>query len=431
MKTEIIELLNLFIGINGVFAAFFFFFEQYQKEESEQMRLIIHKIWNKVGLDGWMNIPKNGLNSFLLIKKIPNYVWDIFLKVAKTKFQTPVALIAMSPIMLIFLYQSVIKPKIFLLTTIPHLVLFILVFFWITEIFINYKKRKEDNAFIKNSQHPIKILNLISISLFYILVGIDSIQILFSEITTYLNSITVDNYIIKQFLRLIISIILSIIISSILVYASLFVADTIGKFSRKGKAYWEDQVLYLWGTITFSITASVLAIFIGFISSAGVNYVFTIQLIVSNFIFDYFTILVSLKIIKTILIQKSIFIAILLISLDIIIAGIFACLSLYFGLFMSIDQFSTSEIFRILVFDSSIINKVGYYKYYAALMHTSFIPTLIYFLIIMSMFLGKIILKYSKFFLVPKNKLKRPYSLTRAFFLFVAALGILIRYLII
>jgi hypothetical protein len=117
----------------------------------------------------------------------------------------------------------------------------------------------------------------------------------------------------------------------------------------------------------------------------------TTKMIISNIIFDIFTVYATFYLLKWAIKKHSIYRIPIAIIIDIIFASLFACLSLYFGLIFSEKSLSIVETLNILIAKSPGGNTFEYGPYFWV-MHTTFIPTLLYLLIVSFSWYAKIIL---------------------------------------
>lgn len=176
---------------------------------------------------------------------------------------------------------------------------------------------------------------------------------------------------------------------------------------------------------SFFITS--IAILIGYINTNGYEVYISAQLIFSNFVFDILTIFISIRLIEFLVKQKNLKLLIPIFIIDIVLALSFACLSVYFGFFGTENQISMNEICQLAIRNPLFIFDSEEYDYYFMLMHTCFIPTIIYLILITLMYISKIVLRFSEYLLIPRSETKRAYGLCRSFFLVLAGIGALLK----
>jgi len=117
----------------------------------------------------------------------------------------------------------------------------------------------------------------------------------------------------------------------------------------------------------------------------------TTRMIISNFLFDFFTIYTTIFLLRWAVKKKSTYRIPMAIVIDIFFSAIFACFALYFGLIFSDKSLSIIETLNVLIAKSPDGNTFQYGPYFWV-MHTTFIPTAIYLLLIIFSWLVKIIL---------------------------------------
>jgi len=117
----------------------------------------------------------------------------------------------------------------------------------------------------------------------------------------------------------------------------------------------------------------------------------TTRMILSNFLFDFFTIYTTIYFLRWAIQKKSIYRIPIAIVIDIILSALFAFFALYYGLIYSDKSLSIIEILNILIAKSPDGNTFQYGPYFWV-MHTTFIPTAIYLLLIIFTWFVKITL---------------------------------------
>lgn len=171
-------------------------------------------------------------------------------------------------------------------------------------------------------------------------------------------------------------------------------------------------------SISFSIT--MFALFTGSKVAPDSSIPQTAQLLILNVLFDGFTLVATLSLLKWSIKEKpEIRIPIAIIG-DVLIAALFACCSLYFGLLKSEFSLTFMETVNILIARSPAGNTWDLGPYFWA-MHTTFIPTLLYLFFILLTLIGK-------YFTLPFMKLikgasgaEKPHYATATTFGFIGA----------
>ena len=137
---------------------------------------------------------------------------------------------------------------------------------------------------------------------------------------------------------------------------------------------------------SFSLTS--LAIFCGSVIYPNSIVPQNIQILLFNFLFDALTLLITFSLLKWAIKKKTFLRIPLIIIIDIAIAALLACLSLYFGLLETEQQLTFQQTIFIL-FARNPENTAYELGAYFWAMHTTFLPTLIYLSIIAFALIGK------------------------------------------
>lgn len=163
--------------------------------------------------------------------------------------------------------------------------------------------------------------------------------------------------------------------------------------------------------LAVSFTITYLAFLLGNIGKPDAPLPKTFQMLISNVIFDGATMLATLIILRWAVSKSSVLRLPLAITVDILIAGILACCSLYFGLLYSNNALMPQEVINVLIAKSPSGSEFELSPYFWA-MHTSFLPTIIYLSIILMCWVGKVILQPVVWFFGVGRTLKNPLKLT-------------------
>lgn len=191
-------------------------------------------------------------------------------------------------------------------------------------------------------------------------------------------------------------------------------------FAPRGKK--EFQTAWLFG---FGISAS---FFITFISLSFGHYIEpgayvpkTLQMVFSNSFFDGLSLIITIKILSLAVGSSRKLSIPIAIFFDIILAGLFACTSLWIGLVGTKEMLSFQGILFVLIGKSSNGAQFAFGPYFWA-MHSVFIPSLIYLLIILLCWMGKIfVLPIAKLFSRARY-VDKPHRLTAGALLLLAAI---------
>ena len=145
------------------------------------------------------------------------------------------------------------------------------------------------------------------------------------------------------------------------------------------------------------------------------------QMLLSNVLFDGGTMLITLLILDWAIKKKSFLRIPAAILLDVVVAAVLACASLYFGLFLSENHLSIQQVMWVLVGRSPAGLGMELGPYFWA-MHTTFIPTFIYMAVILVAWIGKIVLVFIELVFRKSFLLKNPFTLTAALFALLATI---------
>lgn len=172
--------------------------------------------------------------------------------------------------------------------------------------------------------------------------------------------------------------------------------------------------------ITAGFTITFLALLIGHITDPSAYVPRTFQMIISNIIFDGLTMVVMYGLLVRAIAKEGLFRLPGAIFFAIIAAAILACGSLYFGLVFTAETLNISEMLHILVAKSPDGSRFELSPYFWV-MHTTFLPTLLYLLFILLCWIAKAFLIPLRWFLGKGKELNNPLNLTAAFCTFIAA----------
>ncbi len=170
--------------------------------------------------------------------------------------------------------------------------------------------------------------------------------------------------------------------------------------------------------ISFSITF--LSFLFGNVVSPESAIPKTFQMLAANVLFDGFTLLITFWILAWAIKNKTLCRIPIAIFLDVIVAAILACASLYLGLLLSENHLAVRQVFGVLFGKSALQSGYEFGPYFWA-MHTTFIPTIIYLSIILVSWLAKIIFTSARGYLSAWQKHTNPMALTAALFTLLAA----------
>lgn len=172
--------------------------------------------------------------------------------------------------------------------------------------------------------------------------------------------------------------------------------------------------------VSASFAFTLLALFLGHKVYPAGWVPLTKQMLISNVICDGFTLVATFWILDWALAKKGTFRIPQAILLDILVATLLACCSLYFGLVLTEHGLSPVQVLRVLIGKSPEGSGLEFGPYFWA-MHTTFIPTVIYLLLIGVCWMAKFILTVAGKFTKKALQHEKPCELTAALFgIFVA-----------
>ena len=149
----------------------------------------------------------------------------------------------------------------------------------------------------------------------------------------------------------------------------------------------------------------------------------TLQMLLSNAIFDGLTMSATIIILSRCLQPKRLFPIPVAIILDIVLALVFACCSLWFGLCFTQNALSWNQILNVLVAKSLDGTKYELGTFFWA-MHTVFLPTLAYLSVLLILWMAKLIVLPVSKILSRGKELDHPHHLTATLFGIIAAVFI-------
>ncbi len=134
------------------------------------------------------------------------------------------------------------------------------------------------------------------------------------------------------------------------------------------------------------------------------------QMIISNLLFDGLTVIFTIAFLRWSLKGSFIFRFPLALLGDVLFASIFAVLSLYFGLIYSVNKLSIGEIIPLLVGFNVFKNNYSLGPYFW-LLHSTFLPSIIYLSILFAGWVGKVFIEPINWFFGKTAQNKRPFAM--------------------
>ena len=174
----------------------------------------------------------------------------------------------------------------------------------------------------------------------------------------------------------------------------------------------EGLILFIFG-MTVGFTVTFVALLVGHVADPSAPVPQTLQMLMSNVIFDGLTMVLTFAILLWAVKRGWLFSIPLAVFLDLLMAAVLACCSLYFALVSTEHALSVREVLHILIARSPDGSRVELSPYFWT-MHTSFLPTFAYLLLILTTWFGKVILSPVRWFFGKGHEHKSPLKLTAA-----------------
>lgn len=172
----------------------------------------------------------------------------------------------------------------------------------------------------------------------------------------------------------------------------------------------------------FDLMALFCAFAVGRISNPGDWIPEKLQVYFSNFLFDTATILAAFYLLTWAVKQRALITIPMSIFINLLLGILFAACSLYFGLIFSENAISLNETLNVLI-GRSLDGASWHLGTYFWVMHTTFIPILLYSLLVLVCWVGKAVLIPVEFFFGKAQTHDNPFKLTAAVLgVFVAVL---------
>ncbi len=181
------------------------------------------------------------------------------------------------------------------------------------------------------------------------------------------------------------------------------------------------DTLYLLGqALGTSFVITMLAFLVGNLISPEALVPQTWQMLISNVLLDGVTLLVTFALITWAVREKAWWRIPNAIVLDVLVACLLACASLYLGLVFTENELTVTAVLNILIGKAATGDHYELGPYFWA-MHTTFLPTLAYLSFILVAWLGKTILAPFEWFLDEGKAHQNPLGLTAALFVLLAS----------
>ncbi len=379
-------LFGVMASIFALLAALFTFFDSVKDKDQLKIQEWCGHKWYLIRTSRWRNLPEIIISEILSLKATFERI--ILIKIFNAKY-FPLFLLAYLPLILV--------PILFQWGNKSILVICSSAFFGGVYIAMLYYKYYAEIIPVGFAVRILAILEYITFRFYFIRLILVCYAVFF--------------IIVGPFLLVSATLMQNIFIASILMFLllpamCLFLIPVFSLLSD-GSNYKFDLAF----SISASFTVTCWALALGHIAEPNHYVPQTIQMFLSNVIFDSFTLLATIFLLGWSLECNSLSRIPKVIVLDILLAALFALSSLYFGLLMTDHQLSILQIFYVLAGYAPEGDKLQIGPYFWA-MHTAFIPTLTYLLLILIFWFGKlVVIPIDKFLGIAKSH-KQPLKIT-------------------
>jgi len=183
----------------------------------------------------------------------------------------------------------------------------------------------------------------------------------------------------------------------------------------------DSPLVFAIGT-SASFAVTLIALVVGHAASPGAEVPKTFQMLGSNVLFDGVTLAFTVWVLEAALMRPSRSRLLGAVLLDMGVACLLACLSLYFGLAFSQHALSLGHVLRVLVGRATDGSGWEIGPYFWA-MHTAFLPTLAYMALVLVAWLGQALFHIGRLFFRTASLHKNPLKLTAALFTLLAVIS--------
>jgi hypothetical protein len=372
----------------GLFAAWFELRDRWQTEDDRQRtRTYYRKIWQTIQQTGLLLLPEKAIAGFLTTKT---------------------ALVAKARGLSNSLPDSIIMPLMFT-TPVAGFVVGWFASGWILALVLSVPMTIFPVLVFLNETGMVNLPNndaidsvvVINHCLFWLATGLVLLKVVLS-----LNIV-----------------IATLVMTTLFPFYALFIAiplvglaDSVGHRFQESKPNWFVFGMAL--VASFSIT--MISLLVGHVADSTCWVPKTMQMLGSNVIFDGLTMLATIMILTlAVPPQRRISIP-FAVCLDVAVAAVFAWASLYCGVAFTDRHLGIIETARVLV---ALSPEGGHFEIgpYFWAMHTTFIPTLLYLILISLCWVGKLLVLPVASILSRGAVVEKPHHLTAGVFLFIAA----------
>lgn len=370
--------LKILAGLFALLAALFTFLSALQNKKHEKTRLWYQLKWKKINHSKWLRMPE------VIVKVIVSFKENLHMRIL---------LVAKKDFAIYFLFFDVLILFIYGIVVLYLNVNYLLVSLLILVVFII----------------SVYIVKASSVSyILFLLFTVDSLIWIFIVLETHLIYSTLAMFFLIPCFVFLLS-------SPLVLFGYIF----------RVKAQMGIKTATALALLGFSIGISFFVTFLSFLVGSLISsqsYIpQTFQMLMSNVILDGITMLFTFKILGWSIAKKPWARIPLAVLLDIMVAAILACLSLYLGLLFSEHQLSLKEVLFVLIGRSVSGEDIELGPYFWA-MHTTFIPTCLYLMFIIVAWLGKSTLLPVRWFFGKGHEHQNPLALTATLFALIATI---------
>lgn len=202
----------------------------------------------------------------------------------------------------------------------------------------------------------------------------------------------------------------------------LWGAALVGEVRGKGELRPEMDLGFLVGlTMTASFCVTLCSLLIGHVVRPDAPVPQTLQMLFSNVVCDGLTMLATVLILGAAVGPKRRFPVPVAILLDLALAVVLACASLWCGLVRTENALSVTQVARVLIGQSPSGTQFQFGPYFWA-MHTTFLPTLLYLSLIALCWLAKLVVLPVALVLQKGRVVEKPHHASAVTLLLVAAI---------
>lgn len=367
-------ILGCLSGLFGVLAAVFTFCETAQNEKYDDTKAWFGAKWQAINRSRWLTLPEQAINWFIQASEA---TW-------------------LSPLGDIMFRPGWVMNTIFYFP--PLFMLFICIYYWggLAGILFAFLYILIPALSLGLSKAGMRVPVLVA-GFFHAMVSLGTVVI-----WTY-ALLRLSVYYAAPVMLALFPVYWAMILSPIVLLRSLLALDD--KLTYR-------LILFIFGVAT-GFTATLTALLVGHIADPLAPVPQTFQMLASNVLFDGLTMVVTFAILSWAIGRGWLFSIPLAVFLDLLAAGVLACCSLYFALVNTEHALSVREILNVLVAHSPDGSRVELSPYFWT-MHTTFLPTLAYLVLILVTWFAKLILMPVKWFFGKGHEHKSPLKLTAA-----------------